>query len=357
MRIADKMKFEQVNSTLGKNRENLFNLQTQSATQKRVNKPSDDGLAAARLVSYRDEKEGISQFLKTIQFAQSNLDMSDQSLEELTNLLVRGKELVMGQVNDASSSAQTRRTVAVEIDQLLSQAIQIGNRRMGNRYIFGGYRITAPPFDSYGKYMGDDGQVMLAVNKDSQVAINVPGSMVFLGHGISKDGIAQDASSSLESIEEIHEFQEQQHDLPTDEFAVPLENRGLASIEESGKRKEMNLPSQPTGLNIFEVFETISIGLKSNDKQVLQESLIDLDDATSQVVLARAQIGARQSTITHLVDSLSKASIDAQASISQLEDADAFKVLSDLNQSETTLKSTLAVSAKLIQPSLLDFLR
>ena len=56
-------------------------------------------------------------------------------------------------------------------------------------------------------------------------------------------------------------------------------------------------------------------------------------------------------------ESLQKAKVDSQAQISNLEDADVFKVVSDINKTESALKATLETSGKLIQPSLMEFLR
>jgi flagellar hook-associated protein 3 FlgL len=66
VRIADKMNYEQVNANLGKNRSEMSELQNQAATQKRVTKPSDDPLAATRVLQTRTEIASGKQFLKSI---------------------------------------------------------------------------------------------------------------------------------------------------------------------------------------------------------------------------------------------------------------------------------------------------
>jgi flagellar hook-associated protein 3 FlgL len=52
-----------------------------------------------------------------------------------------------------------------------------------------------------------------------------------------------------------------------------------------------------------------------------------------------------------------KAKVDNQAGISQLEDADVFQTVSDISKTEATLQATLQTSGKIIEKSLLDFLR
>ena len=71
------------------------------------------------------------------------------------------------------------KSISKEVHQLSLQAISISNKRLGNRYIFGGYKTQTKPFDENGKYHGDDGKVKLEVNKDFFLPINMNGKEVF----------------------------------------------------------------------------------------------------------------------------------------------------------------------------------
>lgn len=186
MRVADKMAFNQVTHNLSKNRTDMNELQNQAATQKRINKPSDDPAASARVLANRTEERGGKQFLKNINVARSFLEFTDQSLSELSESLMRAKELAIQQANDAGTSVETRRTVASEIEQIYAQAVQIGNRKLGDRYIFGGFKTTTPPFDPSGEYAGDDGDMNLQINKDAFVAMNVSGDKIFMVGALAK---------------------------------------------------------------------------------------------------------------------------------------------------------------------------
>src|SRR3989338_6229485 len=103
MRIADKMNFDQVKSNLAKNRSEISDLQNQAASQKRIIKPSDDPLAATRVLQARTEISSGQQFLKSVNQAKTFLEYSDQSLSELSEVLNRAKELALSQSNDASA--------------------------------------------------------------------------------------------------------------------------------------------------------------------------------------------------------------------------------------------------------------
>jgi flagellar hook-associated protein 3 FlgL len=97
--------------------------------------------------------------------------------------------------------------------------------------------------------------------------------------------------------------------------------------------------------------------LRTNDKAGIQESLDTLDQAISQVVLARSEVGARVMTVTSTAESLQKAIVENKIAASQMEDADLFEVVSNINKNDSTLKATLETSGKLIQSSLMDFLK
>src|ERR1035437_3173785 len=159
MRIADKMAFDQVKGNIAKNRSHMSDLQNQAATQKRVTKPSDDPLAASRVLSSRIDLQGNKQFGKSLTYAKSFLEFSDQSLGELGDILVRAKELAISQSSDGASNEQSRRVVATELNQLYDQMVAIGNRKLGDRFIFGGFNTQQSPFDQSGNYAGDNGEM------------------------------------------------------------------------------------------------------------------------------------------------------------------------------------------------------
>ncbi len=69
MRIADKMSLQQVQNNLSKNRTEMHHLQEQSATQRKVNRPSDDPLGSTRVLNAKTEERTQKQFIKSLQFA------------------------------------------------------------------------------------------------------------------------------------------------------------------------------------------------------------------------------------------------------------------------------------------------
>jgi flagellar hook-associated protein 3 FlgL len=364
MRIADKMAFEQVNTNLRKNRTEMADLQHQAATQKRVNKPSDDPLAAARILSTRKDYSWNQQFVKNLNFAKSLLNFSDDSLGDLSELLMRAKELALSQANDASANHASRQVVASEIHQLFLAGVNIGNRKLADRYLFGGYQTITAPFDSNGNYYGDEGEMRLEIGTNSNVTMNIPGSQVFLGRGLSSDGATTintaEYPASAEELRAMREKSETREkevsgQVPGQVFEAPL--RGPASVVANSPRVTTRAVENQGGINVFSVLKDLEIGLRTNDKSAVQASLTQVDQALDQVILARSQVGARVMVLNSTLETLEKAKLDNKSSMSQLEDADAFAVISDINKVENSLNATLATSGKMIQTSLLDFLK
>ncbi len=372
MRVADKMAYNQVNANIGKNRSEMHRLQDQAATQKRVTKPSDDPVAASRVLFARTEQRGNEQFVKNLNYAKSFLEISDQTLSEVSEILMRAKELAISQANDAGSNEQTKRAVAAEIRQLKDQMIQIGNRKLGERYIFGGFQTQESPFTQDGEYTGDSGEMKIHVDKDSFLSMNIPGNAIFLGEGITRDGVTKLSPKQPENLEELTEAKQSYLDelqakaqennppeLPADQAEQSeVLQRGPASLRTPPTATEIGPINmdQDKGVNVFKAMKDMEISLRANDKYGVQESIDSLDDALQQVILARAAIGSRASTIDTSLDSMHSLGVNTKATISQLEDADVFQVISDMNRTESSLEATLSTSGKLIQKSLLDFI-
>ncbi len=368
MRIADKMNYEQVTSNLGRNRTEMADLQNQAALQKKVTKPSDDPLGATRILGMRTEVNGNNQYMKSISNAKAFLEYSEESLGALSDALVRAKELAINQANDASAGPKTRELVASEVTQLHSQAIQIGNRKLGDRFLFGGYRTQAAPFDQDGNYHGDNGLMEVIIDKEAKLAMNIPGNLVFLGRGLKAPATGNPDPMSLESMPQtephlrpVHEHKPQStpdYELPPTTIRAPASEKPMESSEEiTRKQAELERKLSDRGIDVFSVLKGFETALKTNDKPAIQESIDKIDTAIEQVVLARAELGSRVGTLNATSDSLSKGTIDAKTMSSNIEDADTFQLVSDINKAESTLKATLATSGKLIQPSLLDFIR
>jgi len=161
-------------------------LQTEVATGRRVNRPSDDPAAALRVLPLRGELRDLAQFGENVALARETLDISAASLEDGSSVMQRVRELATQAANGTLSSSD-RASIGAEVDQLLDQMLGIANSRRGERYLFGGTETGSPPFSletvggrTRAVYSGNRDSLSVSVSPGMDADINVPGDSVFL---------------------------------------------------------------------------------------------------------------------------------------------------------------------------------
>lgn len=82
-----------------------------------------------------------------------------------------------------------------------------------------------------------------------------------------------------------------------------------------------------------------------------------IDDRLKTVISSRAEVGTRQSLLEQARDTVRAQKVTLESRRSAIEDADIGQVVLDLKLQETNYQVALAVTAKVLQPSLMDFLR
>jgi len=148
----------------------------QLSSMSRVNRPSDDPVALARILRIRDNKVENAQYTRNSGYAKTWLDITDTSLDQANQAIIRAKELAVQGANGVYDEEQ-RQSMAKEIDQLLQHMVEIGNSSYEGRYIFGGYRSNLKPYDLTSKganFPGNTGNIITEVARDVMLPYNVP---------------------------------------------------------------------------------------------------------------------------------------------------------------------------------------
>jgi flagellar hook-associated protein 3 FlgL len=122
----------------------LARLQTQLATNKAINAPSDDAVKAAAIGVVNDRLERWAQLTRNLQHADSALSEADQALADASDTLIEAKQIASAQLN-VTSSAEERASQAVIVDSLIASLVSISNRRSAAGAIFGGASTTGDP--------------------------------------------------------------------------------------------------------------------------------------------------------------------------------------------------------------------
>lgn len=155
---------------------NLISVEEQLASGYRVNRPSDDPLAAARSLVFRKEIEQGDQYLRNISIAQAELEITEDSLATMSDLVIRAREIYLASQNAVTSDA--RSNAAIEIDRLLKEAVNVANREYQGRYIFGGRDGSLPPAQMVGNFVnfvGADEAAEVTIALGESMARNMTG--------------------------------------------------------------------------------------------------------------------------------------------------------------------------------------
>jgi flagellar hook-associated protein 3 FlgL len=302
-------------------------LQQQSATLKKLNTPSDDPVGASKLLEIRTDKVNNDQYQMNAKLAEAFLGNSEHALGELADIVLRAKEIALSQSSGASSNDNTRLGVSEEITQLYNQAVATANRRIGDRYLFGGYKTQKAPIDTDGRYLGDTGEMMSEIGKGVFLTVNVPGNEAFN----TNPQVLKPQSSN---------------EVTRSPARIILEGP-LAPVSEVA----------PENVNVFTEIQNLRIALLAGDLDGIRDTLDRFDQLHGKLNAVRAKIGSRMQGVQNVLQSTERHNLTNAHLSSSIEDADMAQVVSDLAKEETVFRSALASSQKLIQPTLLQFLK
>lgn len=134
-------------SNVTRNNLDLFNVQQQISSGRRLNRPSDDPVAAAMIASLRERLGVAEQRGRNLDHASSVLGALDTGLTEATDLVREAQTIAISQIG-LTSDPTTRQQQAVVVDSLIAQLRSLANRQTSGVYLFGGTTSTREPIRS-----------------------------------------------------------------------------------------------------------------------------------------------------------------------------------------------------------------
>jgi flagellar hook-associated protein 3 FlgL len=346
-RVSENSQTHALQFALNKVKRKLEDLQVQGSTLKKITKPSDDPVGNIEILTLSSRKSDNEQFIRNIQYGLMNLNIVEQSLDQLTEVMNKAKELAIQQSSDFYDP-EIRAGVATEVKQLRNHAMAIANKRVGQKYIFAGFNTLQQPFNQDGTYNGDKGHITLEVSKDFFVPINMHGEEIFY----VADDTEITAPHPLNRFKEMksspnHNAKEGEEVL--DEVDLVDQGRDLASVEEKGTFKQRS--------NIFSVLDSLVAAMENNDTDLIQDLLPRIDKISSRLITLRAKVGSITNSIESAKSSIEVEDINAMERKSKLADADIAELFTDIQREQAILKTTYKSGQNLINTNLLDFLR
>jgi len=341
-RVSEASSFHAINHAVGKTKSRLEDIQLKGSNLKRIQKPSDDPIGNTELLAVRSIDIDNEQYLRNISFGKAQLAFTENAVEELTDLIVKAKELAIAQ-SSSLYDPDIRNSVSKEINQIKKQMVSIGNRRMGNKYVFGGHKTLTRPFDEEGNYFGDNKKTKIEINKDFFVPVNLSGKEVFY---------APEKKNNFEV--EHNPYEQLPQDKPQNLDGEMKINRDLASTNKQAPEPVNDFIESG---NIIKHINTLENAMKTNNPEIIQSLLPVLDQDLDGLIQTRTTIGSTINSIENASNNIEKTKLLNAEYKTKIEDADVAELFTDLTRQQNTLNATYKASSQLMNKSLLDFLR
>lgn len=179
MRITTKMFYDRFLSDMQRNMESIFKASEQIATGKKINRPSDDPTAMSRIIGYTTHISAIGEYKRAIDSAKGFLEAADSALSGLNDILIRAKELALSGAT-GTMDPNSRLMIAREVGVLFESAVGIANTKVGDRYIFSGFKSNIAPVDvNTGEFVADTNIFEISISQSIEIGLNIPASELF----------------------------------------------------------------------------------------------------------------------------------------------------------------------------------
>jgi flagellar hook-associated protein 3 FlgL len=298
-RVTDTSMATKALSDLQRSQARSQKLQSQISGGKLLTRPSDSPTGTVTSLQLRGEVRATQQYGRNAEDGLGWLGTIQDTLGDVSSSVIRVRDLTV-QALSSSNNDQSRQAMAVEIDNIRQQLLGQANGKYMDRPVFGG---TTPGGVAYQqdattgemKYVGNDNPTTRTVGPNAKVRIETSGPEAFGEPG--------------------------------------------------------------TDTELFTVLDTISKSIRSDDQDTLNKSLENLDTAHDLLKSALSDVGARYNRVEQMKQSADDHLLSVSSQLSDIEDVDLPKAIMELQIQQTSYQAALAATAKVIQPSLIDFLR
>jgi flagellar hook-associated protein 3 FlgL len=277
----------------------LAKTQEQLSTGRVINRPSDDPVGTTTAMRLRSSLAQAAQHQRNAEDGAGWLSMVDTTLSGATELVRRAKELGIEGVN-GSNGPTAMAALGQEVSRLRDALLSAANTTYLGRPIFGGVTTGKTAYDASGNYVGTTtGGVMRTVATGDRIRVD------------------QDAAAAFGP----------------------------------------NTPGSPPTGDLFADLAQLASDLSSGNTAGIQSGLDKLDAGLDRMTSALADVGTRANRLDRAVQAAKDATLTQTQSLSEVENVDLASATIQLKMQEVAYQAALGATSKVIQPSLLDFLR
>ena len=287
----------------------------QISSGKQLHRPSDSPTGTVTALQLRGEVRANKKYSTNADDAMGRLGTVQDTLQNATTLVAKVRELTLAATSaGGGSTPEANKARAAEIDQIKGTLIQYANTKYLDRPVFGGATPGGSAYSSDGRYAGEEkGEMLRAIGPNARVRVDVRGPEVF-------------------GIEKL------------------LDDNGDPVLDDDGN--EVDNPAQ-----LFRVLDGLAEAMREGKADSITKGLENLDKASNLLTSTLSEVGARYNRVTQMKQSAEDRLMSVSSQLSDIEDVDLPKAIMELQLQQTSYQAALAATAKVIQPSLIDFLR
>ncbi|MDR9891729.1 flagellar hook-associated protein FlgL [Pseudenterobacter timonensis] len=179
MRISTQMMYQQNMRGITDSQSRWLAYGEQMSTGKRVNRPSDDPIAASQAVVLSQAQAQNSQYALARTFATQKVSLEENVLTQVTTAIQSAQEKVV-YAGNGTLSDNDRASLATDLQGIRDQLLNLANTTDGNgRYIFAGYKTESAAFTADGTYAGGSTPISQQVDSARNMQISHTGDSVF----------------------------------------------------------------------------------------------------------------------------------------------------------------------------------
>lgn len=389
----------------------LVKTQQQISTGKKVNQPSDDPVAAARILKLDQNLSRLETYQRNADLATNRLKQEESALSSAIDIIQRVRELTV-QAGNGSLSASDRKSISSELKERLGQLADVANTRdASGEYIFSGFQGGSPAFvkeDGAWTYNGDEGQRVLEIDDGVTVPISDHGKGIFgdvpatvsVTDTIPKPANGFISGLSLKNESALQaEFDSATPNVPNDltvsvgpdpdpnvsELVVTVTRNGVTPVSTTPAAPRLGEPFEVAGIemtvndavagdqftigindkqSIFGTIENLITGLDNISKDspkgnaeydaLISESLANLDNGQESILQKQTELGGRMNAVESTSAFLEDSALYTKEIRSQLQDVDYAEAISNLSFQSFVLQAAQQSFAQISRLSLFD---
>ena len=304
MRVTSNMMTDSLARYLTAQNEALYERQTIIASQKRINRPSDDPIGMGKVLDYRQTLSSIEQYRTNIQSGQKRLEITEITLDLVDELLQGVRAIAL---TESGGTTESRQLTAGEVKNMFDQVLDLANSKLNGNYMFSGYQTQTAPF-----------------SRDDTLATT------FDQFTVTYNGDVGDARFIIAHNTEI-------------------------SIDTDGRPLFQNAAGG--GINIFDAMRDLIVALETDDTVAISAQADLIDHGRKQINNLRAA----NSPILYQLEISENHWQNYKPKIQELlareEEVDITQAVVELQSIELAYQTTLATTARITQQGLIDFLK